>query len=362
MENIKDIINIENINSNLNLYNMSCQDGLFTKKKDELKQIVKNFNDTIPISKLNKAQLLCLIIELSKKAQPKPSQKVEPKPQPKPSQKVEPKPQPKPSQKVEPKPQPKPSQKVEPKQDELNVNDFKKTELLRSAIYTYNPNRKTNIVGISKMGGEALRKIVIDKKMDLIKLADNYIRQININLDSYKNDPSLSKKIKKELDEFISRVGSKGMKQIEEMRKAEKEEYKKMFEAQMAKMTPQQKKKRDELIKADEEAKQQAFIQKRFDEYQKSRQNYKYSSDLRDMVKRFVRNEYKINDGAKVHKQMEEEFKQGLLNFPEGEAKEEMKDFIAFNLDEMYSENGSHISKSLYNFIKDFAKEYIEED
>jgi hypothetical protein len=336
MENTKNIIDVENINSNINLYNMSCQDGLFTKKKDELKQIVKNFNDTIPISKLNKAQLLCLILELSKKAQPKPSQKVEPKPQPK------------------------PSQKVEPKQDELNVNDFKKTELLRSAIYTYNPNRKINIVGISKMGGEALRKIVIDKKMDLIKLADNYISQINIKLDSYKNDPSLSKKIKKELDEFISRVGSKGMKQIEEMRKKEKEEYKKIFEAQIAKMTPQQKKKRDELIKADEEAKQQAFIQKRFEENQKSLGKYKY--DLRDMVKRFIRNEYKINDGAKVHKEMEEEFKQGLLSLPEGEAKEEMKDFIAFNLDEMYSENGRQISKSLYNFLRDFAEEYIEED
>ena len=324
---------MKDINSNSTIYNMSCNDGLFTKKKDELVKIVKQFNKDIPVSKLNKSKLLCLILELTEKAQPKPSQKVEPKPQPK------------------------PSQKVEPKQDELNVNDFKKTEWLRSAIYTYNPNRKINIVGISKMGGEALRKIVIDKKMDLIKLADKYISQMNIDLDSYKNEPSLAKRVKKELDEFISRVGSKGMKQIEEMRKAEKEEYRKIFEANM---TPQMMKKRDELNKAVEEARQQSFIQKRFDENQKSLGKYKY--DLRDMVKRFVRNEYKINDGAKFHKQMEEEFKQGLLSLPEGEAKEEMKDFVAFNLDEMYAEEGSHISKSLYNFIKNFAKEYIEED
>jgi hypothetical protein len=327
METTKKIIDIENINSNL--INMSCQDGLFTKKKDELKQIVKNFNNTIPISKLNKAQLLCLILELSKKAQPKPQPKQD-----------EAKPQPKPSQKVEAKPQ--------TKQDELNVNDFKMSKWLRSAIFTYASNKKTKKthVGVSKMGGDALRKYVIDKKMDLIKLAYNYITQINIDLNSYEGKPE-AKKIKKVLDEFISRVGSKGMKQIEEIRKAEKEEYKKYFNSQM---TPQK-------MKQIEEDKQTAFIQKRFEENQKKLSAYKYSNDLADMVKRFVRNEYRANGGLKAHKEMEKEFKEGLENLPDGEYKEDIKELIAYNLEEMYWEDGSHISKSLFNFLSEFVNE-----
>jgi hypothetical protein len=340
---------------------MSCNDGLFTKKKDELVKIVKQFNKDIPVSKLNKSKLLCLILELTEKAQPKPSQKVEPKPQPKPSQKVEPK-------------------QDEPKQDELNVNDFKKTKWLSTAVGQYYYKRKINIPYSNKMSGDDLRKVLIDRKTDLIKLADEYIHTAEKDLESHeeiaekdndKSQASLAKKVRKELDEFISRVGSKGMKQIEEMRNKEKEEYKKRFEAQMAKMTPQQKKKRDELIKADEEAKQQTktrkvspFKQVVLEERKKIKETQKKISQyyFTDTIKNFIRNDFKAEGGLKEHLKKEKEFKDELLNLPEGKYKEHIKEIIAYNLEEMYSEDGSGISESFYNFLRDFAKEYIEED
>jgi|688.fasta_scaffold667199_3 hypothetical protein len=70
---------------------MSCFDGLFKLKKGELNKLVKDLDKSIPVSKLRKADLLCLYFQLTNTIpQPKITKskskttKSQPKPQPKP--------------------------------------------------------------------------------------------------------------------------------------------------------------------------------------------------------------------------------------------------------------------------------------
>jgi len=78
---------------------MSCFDGLFKLKKGELNKLVKAIDKSIPVSKLRKADLLCMYIQLTN-AIPQPkitksksnttkSQPKTTKPQPKPKKQQE---------------------------------------------------------------------------------------------------------------------------------------------------------------------------------------------------------------------------------------------------------------------------------
>jgi len=70
---------------------MSCFDNVFTLKKGELGKLVKSLDKSIPVSKLKKADLLCMYFQLTNaipqskttKSKSK-TTKSQPKPQPKP--------------------------------------------------------------------------------------------------------------------------------------------------------------------------------------------------------------------------------------------------------------------------------------
>ena len=59
---------------------MSCFDGLFKLKKGELNKLVKTIDKSIPVSKLKKADLLCLYFQLTNAIPQSKTTKSQPKP------------------------------------------------------------------------------------------------------------------------------------------------------------------------------------------------------------------------------------------------------------------------------------------